>query len=313
MDELIFDPMNLKRLNLNHLPVLESLLETRNVTRTAEKLGMTQPTVSTILSRLRQQLNDELLVKVGRDMHLSPAAEQLRAPLQQLLQFLEVAFDGRRLHASKWSGEFIIATTDYISVLLLPPLQQQLVELEQPAAIRVVNMTRVSQSALRNDEIDLVICPPQMVSDQALKGRHLLKDRFVCVRWQGNDMGEKPLSLQEYLSHRHVATDLDSAMLSSAGHTSFSEDLDRLRRTQMNVSIIPDYSVLPLLILGTPHLALIQEKLYRRLKEFLPIRSTPAPVRLPELDLWMFWSPRMHRDPAHKWMRDTIAEICEHF
>ena len=62
--------IDLNRVDLNLLVVFETLMETRSVTRTADKIGRTQSAVSHSLARLREQLDDPLLVRVGGKMSI---------------------------------------------------------------------------------------------------------------------------------------------------------------------------------------------------------------------------------------------------
>ena len=83
--------MRFKQLDLNLLVVFSALMETRSVTRTAERLGLTQPAASASLRRLRSFFGDELLVQVGKRMHPTPFAESLFPQIQRSLQSVEQA------------------------------------------------------------------------------------------------------------------------------------------------------------------------------------------------------------------------------
>jgi len=75
----------MSRFDRNLLGALDALLSECNVTRAAEKLGVTQPTMSGKLQRLRYQFDDELLVRKGRDMELTPFASSLIGPVRQAI------------------------------------------------------------------------------------------------------------------------------------------------------------------------------------------------------------------------------------
>src|SRR5687768_10999420 len=111
-----------RRLNLNLLPILDALLECRSVTRAGERFDLTQAAASAALARLREAFGDELLVPVGREMKLTSKAERIRETVRQLLGLLESAFDAGDANPENWAGEFIIATADYVAMLLVPGL-----------------------------------------------------------------------------------------------------------------------------------------------------------------------------------------------
>jgi Bacterial regulatory helix-turn-helix protein, lysR family len=63
---------NIRSQDLVSVPVLRALLQQRNVTRAADVVGLNQPAVSHALPRLRRRLGDEILVRVGREVWLTP-------------------------------------------------------------------------------------------------------------------------------------------------------------------------------------------------------------------------------------------------
>src|ERR1044072_4191635 len=76
---------NIKKIDFNLLGVLDALLDERNVTRAAARLGYTQPTVSGMLTRLRDVFGDPLFVRTQRGLLATPRAHALAVPLKQLL------------------------------------------------------------------------------------------------------------------------------------------------------------------------------------------------------------------------------------
>jgi len=82
---------NLRRLDLNLLLTLDALLIEHNVTRAAERLNLSQPSVSVQLGKLRDILGDPLLLPGPRGMLPTARANQLREPLRQALEALEHA------------------------------------------------------------------------------------------------------------------------------------------------------------------------------------------------------------------------------
>jgi LysR family nod box-dependent transcriptional activator len=301
-----------RRLNLNLLPILDALLECRSVTRAGERFNLTQPAASAALAKLREAFGDELLVLVGREMKLTSKAERIREPVRQLLGLLEAAFDSTDSKPESWAGEFIIATADYVAMLMLPGLIER-TERETPKlAIRVTNITRSSVINLRGDDIDMIIAPPQIIDDTALMSRRLFGDRFVVL--YSRDRPPSDASLAEYMKHGHIATVIDAPQIS--GHqprSHFSEELDSLRTTQRNLAVLPYYSLLPQLVAGTSRMAIVQERLAKLFAQFLPVDYTDLPANVPPLDLHMFWSPRFNDDPRHVWVRNAIFEVCSAF
>lgn len=300
--------MNPRQFNLNLLPVLDALLECRSVTKAGAKLNLSQPASSAALSKLRHIFSDELLVLVGREMQLTPKAERLREPLRQLLDLLDVAFEIEPFSPERWEGEFIIATADYASIVLLPLLLDRLEQEAPRLTVRLANVTRGSVANLRADEIDMIIGPPELYGDNSLMIRNLLTDQFVCVYWRGGAARREEISMEEYLAARHVTTIIDP-IKQNINQNGFDKTLDSLRSTQRNSATLPYYAALPFLLADTDRFALVQERLARHMKRFLPIDYVSPPVHIPSISVAMMWSPRVNHDPAHMWIRKTLSEI----
>src|SRR6266542_2632100 len=117
----------LTELDLNLLVALEALLVERNVTKAGERIGLSQPGMSAALSRLRRHFDDELLVRVGRDYELTPLAQELCGPLEELIADMERVLDQRAtFDPSTATRTFKICLSDYAMLVLVHPLLERL-------------------------------------------------------------------------------------------------------------------------------------------------------------------------------------------
>src|SRR5919198_2534586 len=119
--------MNLKSADLNLLVALDALLTERNVTRAAERLSLGQPATSAALRRLRRLFDDQLLVRRGRVMELTPLARTLVTPVREILQ----GIDGLLSIRPEFDPEcdersFSVMASDYVALILLRPLLARL-------------------------------------------------------------------------------------------------------------------------------------------------------------------------------------------
>lgn len=296
-----------RRFNLNLLPILDALLECRSVTRAGERFHIAQPTASAALSKLREALGDELLVPVGRDMKLTARAEEIREPVRQLLELLESVLRTSEIDPKAWRGEFTLATADYVAMLILPHLLEKTRETPQ-LTVRVTNITRSSLSNLRAGEIDMMISLPELVDDESLMSRRLFSDRFVLLH--STEFPPPSSDITDYLQREHVETVIDAPSIGDSPRNFFNQDLDALRSMQRNPAVVPYYSMLPVLVAGSPRVALVQERLAKMFEKMLPVTYSPVPVEIPPVELHMFWSPEFNNDARHAWMRDAIYEVC---
>ena len=147
---------NITKVDLNLLVVLDALLEERNVTRAAARLGYTQPTVSGMLMRLRDLFGDPLFVRTQRGLLPTPRAQALTVPLKQLLD------DGRHLVARDAFDPvhaevtFRVSSNDYMQHAVLTPFVKVLrSEARQVRLAIVPPIIEGLSDALARGQIDL--------------------------------------------------------------------------------------------------------------------------------------------------------------
>lgn len=301
--------MLLRRFNLNLLPMLHALLETQNLTRAGERLGLTQSTMSAALTRLRATFNDDLLVHIGRQMVLTPYAEELREPIARQMRELEETFSRARFEPSSWRGDFIIASVDYVVHLLMGGLLKLTAKQAPDAMVRVVTLGRATLNLMRDDAVDLAIAPATIINDPVLASEPLFQDRFVCIHAKGRSPAQGLSELANYLEERHITAQMDGTI---AGPilSGFSTAIDDLRAKQKNLAAVPYYSALPFLVEELGCVALVHERLARKLQRWLPIEICEPPVEISPLEVHMIWNPRHSSDPAHLWMRRLIQDAA---
>ncbi|MDY7073962.1 HTH-type transcriptional regulator YidZ [Pseudomonas hunanensis] len=151
--------MNISNFDLNLLRVFDMLLREQNVSRAAERLALTQPTVSNALARLRDQLGDPLLVRVGRRMRPTPRALALEGPIRAALQQIEQTLGtGDGFEPQRSHRQLRIALTDFVEQLCMPPLLARLQLLAPNLRIDVVHLApNLPAEALDRGDLDLVL------------------------------------------------------------------------------------------------------------------------------------------------------------
>jgi DNA-binding transcriptional LysR family regulator len=293
--------------DLNLLVALQALLEEANVTRAGDRVGMSQPAMSAALSRLRRRYNDELLVKVGRDLELTPLARALLPQVQQTMPLVEQALGlDKRFEPHRTTRSFSIACSDYAMLVLAPALRRRLQD-DAPDL-------RVDYRPLPTDLIrrPLVILDADMFvgpRGSGFEGRSVdaFHDRFVCVVDPGNS---------RLVDGRLTADDLRE--LPWARAVLGPDQLNVVERRMAEVGF--DYRSgvtargwLPLsfVVQGTDLVALMPERLARRIAPLAGVVVVEPPfddIALPEA-LW--WHPSRDHDPGHRWLRAVVTQVAE--
>lgn len=328
---------DLPRIDLNLLVAFDALARERNVTRAAQQLGMTQSALSHALRRLRALLGDPLLVRGRGGMMLTPRAEALVIPLRSGLVTLERALSQSSAFDPQTARRgFRIATPDLFDVLVLPTLLKRVREQAPGVDLSVVaSDPRKLADRLETGELDCAVAPqvddarfnPDAAAEPGLVRRTLLRDRVICLlradhpvlqRVGGAKRGTRKapkrrpraaperLTLDMYIQLSHLVVSMDDAR-----HGMVDTLLaDRGLKRRVALRVAAHYSALRIvahsdLILTAPSaLASLASA-----EDGLAVLQAPLPI--PTHSLNLVWHERFTKDPAHEWLRASLAASAQ--
>ncbi|MBD8804790.1 LysR family transcriptional regulator [Pseudomonas syringae] len=291
----------LRRLDLNLLVTLDALLSEQNVTRAARLLNLAQPTVSLQLGRLREILDDPLLLPGPRGMSPTERARELRGPLREALVALEGALSpGAPFDPALSSQTWKVAASDYATTALIWPSLASLRRLAPNTRLALLNKHPVSlANDLENGQLDLALhtrdeAPPK------LRQRSLFHERYVLAGRRDHPALATRLSLKAFCGLEHAVMSPNGAgFVGSTDQALAAKGLER--RVVLSV---PNFNSLVSALAHSDLVAVVPERL---------VRDAPAlivqepPLAIPGFEMLMLWPERLHRDPAHIWLRDLIA------
>lgn len=292
---------NLRRLDLNLLVTLDVLLSEHNVTRAAERLNFSQPSVSVHLAKLRDIFNDPLLLPGPRGMRPTARAESLREPLRQALEALEQAVaPSEPFDPAQAQNTWRIAATDYgESTILLPALKSirgsapgtrlALLELQPPRIAR-----QAEQGA-----IDLAFHTTEG-SPPGMRRRTLFSERYVLVGRAGHPKLKRRPSLAQFCKLEHVMVSPDGGGFQGVT----DEVLGEVGLSRYVALSVPHFLFVISAVASTDMVAMAPSRLVR---DNPALQVVEAPVAVPGYEMSMLWDERSHRDPAHRWLRGQIA------
>ena len=292
--------MHFLKLDLNLLVALNALLTDPHVTRAAERLRVSQSTLSGSLARLREYFDDELIIQVGRRMELTPLAQELREPLRELLNSTERLLSSKARFDPLGSDRcFTITCTDYVWATLLREVVARLAT-EAPR-IRVEYGGTTRDFAERR--IELLVVADRFALD-GYPSHPLFEDPFVCIAWSGNTEVGDSLSFEEYFKHRHVVAYASRPTLVADWIASaHGRHVDVAARA-------PNFTLVPQSIVGTTYLATVPLRMANYYASHLPLRILQAPLELPVLADVIQWQPHQEADEGLIWLRTLIIESC---
>jgi LysR family transcriptional regulator, nod-box dependent transcriptional activator len=304
---------SLRRTDLNLLPVLAALLEYRHVTRAAEAVGIGQPSMSAALARLRRLFDDPLLVRRGRTLELTPLGQALVDPLNDALggldRLLRVTAQFDPAHDQR---SFTVAASDYVSLILLRPLLEELYRDAPGLSVTVVPVTTGATgtlAALEGGQIDLAIMPARVADNESpnshRRSRSLFRDRYIPAVWTHNrEVGDV---LDRESLHR-----LPYACYRSEGGGKAYVDLQlyAMKITPRVALTAMSFALLPSLLPGTPLFAFVHERLLQTTSVGRQLRVLQSEMELAPIEETLYWHTAVHADPAHKWLRERLTILA---
>ena len=195
--------LSVHKANLNLLPTLKVLLETRNISRAAELLHLSQPSISKQLGQLRSEFGDELLVREGQRWLLTPRAESLAAALADSLGALERLYAAPEFAPERCERVFRLASSDYVAQHILPDICAALARATPLAALEYSLWDKRQLPQLWQSELDLVSTITDLVPDQ-IRGLHQGEDRLVMLMGRHHPLSGTAPSLDDYLAWPHL-------------------------------------------------------------------------------------------------------------
>ncbi|MFT3770411.1 MAG: LysR family transcriptional regulator [Minicystis sp.] len=295
---------DIRRINLNLLPALEALLETRSVSAAARRTHVSQSAMSHSLARLREALGDPLLVPSGRSLVLSPRAARIREGIPAALDALErTVAPARPFSPAHTRRTFRVATLDYFEFVMLGHLLAYLRAHAPGAELWIERFTPASVPALAAGEIDVALVGDASIARQpGLCRAELFQDPFtVMLRRAHPAARRRTLTLDAYLAHPHVVVTVEGRMDGAVDRA-----LERVG-ARRNVAVrVPHFATAPLAVLESDAICTIATSVALRAQALHGVALRPPPIELPSVPICAVWSKRVDGDEEGRWFRDIF-------
>jgi hypothetical protein len=305
--------MQLHRFDLNLLVALDTLLQERNVTRASERLFISQPAMSSALNKLRTYFGDQLLVRVGREMELTPRAISLVEPVREALLKIHATLGHQPdfIPASA-QREFSIIVTEEAVPDLLPEILRRINAAAPGIRCHIELVGHDSLTKLERGDADLCLVLDNLrLYETSAYPDSLFSTRLRKVEWVvAVDRNHPTVSGEFSLEHFYA---LPQIVGRPGGYSATGDELlRRLLNVEVQVHLtVPSLLQLPLMLAGTTYFATLPERIARLMRSTAPLSTFPVPVPVPTQHEILLWHRRHDLDPAHMWLRNLIADAAQ--
>ncbi|MET0591714.1 MAG: LysR family transcriptional regulator [Polyangiaceae bacterium] len=297
--------MNLASVNLNWLVALDALVEERSVTRAAKRTGVTQGAMSNTLGHLRTLFEDPLFRRTAHGLEPTPRALAVAEPVRQALRLFEASLSPPSFDPATAEHTFVVAASDYVEFVLMPPLMRRLAK-EAPRVrieVRPWGLHEVPASLARA-EVDLMI---GFYDDVPRGHRHkiLFDEEYVCIVRKGHPRVRKKLTLSRYLELEHLLVSQRAGSPGSIDRALAAKG--KQRRVAVRVS---HFLMVPMLIARTDLIAAISRRVAEPLAGPLGLQMLAPPLSLPRGRIGQVWHDQMESDPGQRWFRALVETVA---
>jgi LysR family transcriptional regulator, nod-box dependent transcriptional activator len=301
---------NLRQINLNSLPVLREILRHGSIAKAAEVLNLTAPALSNTLRQLRGYFDDELIVRQGREMRLTPKAEALLQPLEMALSSVQDVLLNSDFNAALSTEQFQIAMTDHSMGLLATPLTAILTDEAPQMRARFIGVSRSIVADFAAGKIDMIVSPRAILGAghfnaaqlSRIRMDYLWSEPLVCIGHADDAELAAGISIERYLERPHVGFYLNADQ-----HASIEQaHLAVMGYKQHDRLLMSSYLLLPMVVATTGCLSLVPLSVAILAAQTHPIQFVKPPIKFPEFELVMVWHERDEAKPSGSWLREVL-------
>ena len=297
--------MLLRNIDLNLLVVLDALLTEKHVTRTGVRLHLSQPAISHSLNKLRVLLDDPLLIRQGNEVVLSALAQNLQAPLKEILGQIETLL-GQSIDFVPADSQrtFRIAMSDYGAAIVLPKLLVQLRAQAPGTSLVVIQDSRLGMlEQVGQGRIDLAIgvfpAPGADICTEVL-----FEETFTCLLDRRSLPENGVLDLDSYLARPHLLVSMDGNTRGEVDNVLRARGLKR--RVAVNV---PHWGTAPGMIADTDLILTVATRTLTNVPFGDTLVAMAPPLTVAPFNYVQAWHNRFNQDPAHRWLRELVKQV----
>lgn len=295
--------MNISRTDLNLFVVFEAIYSQGGVTRAAEVLHLTQPTISHALGRLRDRVGDPLFVRHGQRLVPTPLAQKLIGPVREALRLFEHTLgelDG--FDPATADVQFSIGMRSLMENTFSLPLVMALKPVAPKVTIASTPLDRKRiESQLSSGELNAAIDVFLPLSPD-IRRELLISSKSVVVARRGHPAVRGEISLEDYLAQDHI-------LVTSRSRGLGPEDMSLSRdgKTRQIKARVQEINTAMRAVASTDMLLTVVEAFALPANVWFDNQIVALPFEAPRVDAYLYWHTNVDADPANRWLREMVG------
>jgi len=290
--------------DFNLLVTLDVLLAEGSVARAAQRLQLSPSAMSRALARLRETTGDPLLVRAGRGLVPTPRALELRERVSQLVQDGQAVLrPAEKLNLKQLVRMFTLRNREGFVENFGPGLIARVNEEAPGVRLRFVPKPDKDSTPLRDGTVDLETGVVGKTTGPEVRAQALFRDRFIGVVRTGHALSQGKITSSRYATGRHISVSrrgLDKGPIDEA--------LEPFGLNREIVAIVDGFAPALALARTSDLITTVPERYTGNLRAGM--YSFPLPISMPEVTVSLLWHPRLDADPAHRWLRGCVRDVC---
>ena len=292
---------------LNLLPMLLAIIEEQHMGKAAARLGMSQPAISRALQSLREQYNDQIVIRNASGVAPTAFAMEIYPVVKQAVDTLSNTYNHKKVFDPRLiEKNFSVSCPADISFFLLLPLMTQIRSISSKLQLNVQAMHSDDlHTDLRSMQLDAVI---GIMKDeyQRLNKTYLFTDKLILVCNRDHPrIKNSTITIEEYLAEQHV-------VVSRGYRRSYlsSRDIKEIAGRQVAMSTTGPLDILPI-VAETDLVGFTTVRNYESFGKHFNVKRVDLPFEKTEFDIYLFWHPQRESELAHRWLREMIVDYSQ--
>ena len=297
---------NLEDLNLNLLVVFEAVYATKNVSQAAKLLGMSQPTVSNALTRLRASVGDQLFVRASNGVKPTTKAINMIGPVRESLRMLRTGLgQDEAFDPTVSSRHFRFVILDALEPVLMPHVLADIGDYQSITFEALPYLGTPVADGLSDGSIDFVLATylkdvPDIHCEEIGLANAVVVSRRDHPQLQGR------ITLEQFQTIGHVAL---TPKLRSLSMT--DEELKRRNIDRQIVYNVTKFWSFPHILATTDLIAMLPGGFARMAAQAYALDIFPLPFEMQEQSLYLSWKKHREGDPGLMWLRDRFVSASQ--